>query len=443
MRKHRHILALMTALSLFGASGLSEEVHVWTSRANGRQFKGALVKVDEDLISIRRESDNVIFQVKKTDLIPKDLDWIKENAPKDAAAAAGPVEDLSNLIAGVPAAMKTPAIGVLLILDGETRGIGVSGLRKAGGTEKVEPEDKWHLGSCTKSMTATLAGTLVEEGRITWETTISEVLGKEIKMLKPYESVTVGMLLAHRSGIPGSPPDSVYAGIETGARLEDLKDRELLKQRLLYAEAALNLNPSSEPDSAYEYSNAGYIVAGAMLEQVTGKPWERLMEERIFKPLGMADTGFGNAARDDKSNPTQPWPHQKGMIPVSPGPGDDNPWVLGPAGTVHGSLKDLARYISMHATREIGPVLKKKETYEYLHTAVPQNNDYARGWIVTATAWSNGPAIAHDGSNTMNHSSIWIAPDRKAGLAAFTNSDENGVDVCRKAIELVVDKYLK
>ena len=432
---------LLTLALLIGATGFAEEIRVWTSQANGRQFKGSLVKVEGDSISIRRESDSAVFQVKKPDLIQADLDWINENARKPVSA--GPSEDLSDLVSGVPASTGTPAIGVLLVVDGETRGIGVSGVRKAGDTQSVEPGDRWHLGSCTKSMTATLAAALVEEGALTWETTVADVLGKKLKMLEDYQPVTLGMLLSHRSGIPGAVPDSVYASIEYAAQVTDLKDREIMKQRAQYAEAVLNLKPSSVPNSGYEYSNSGYVVAGAMIEQVTGRPWERLIEERIFQPLGMTGSGFGNAAHDDKSHPTQPWPHKDATTPVAPGNGDDNSWVIGPSATVHCSLKDAARYISMHAAREIGPVLKKKETYEYLHTALPQNEGYARGWIVTRTGWSQGPAISHDGSNTMNYCSIWIAPERKAAVAAFTNCEERGSETCRAAIQLVVDKYLK
>ena len=117
--------------------------------------------------------------------------------------------------------------------------------------------------------------------------------------------------------------------------------------------------------------------------------------------------------------------------------------MIGPGGTARCSLKDIARYITMHATCEVGPVLKKKETFDFLHTAVPDNNNYARGWIVARASWSQGAAISHDGSNMMNHCSIWIAPQRKAAVAAFTNSGEMGSESCRAAIQAVVDKYLK
>ncbi len=443
--KHSAPLVCCLCAMLVATVGLAEETRSWTSSKTGRQFSGSLVKVEGDSISIKRVADKVVFQVKKADLVPDDWNWIQQNMPgaAPAADATGPVEDLSDLIAGVTAATGTPAVGVLLVVDGKTAGLGVSGFRKAGDEAKVEANDKWHLGSCTKSMTATIAATFVEEGAITWETTLAEILGKEIKMHEEYGPITLGLLLANRSGITGDTPDSVYEGVQSSTAVGDLKDRELVKLRAQYVEAVLNLPPSSAPNTKYEYSNAGFVVAGAMLEQVAGKPWERLIEERIFKPLGMTDSGFGNAARDDKKDPTQPWPHNDGPKPVEPGPGDDNPWVIGPAGTVHCSLKDISRYIAMHANHEIGPVLKKAETYKFLHTAVPENNNYARGWIVGSRGWTEGPAISHNGTNTMNHCSFWIAPERKAAVAAFTNCNEKGSDVCRSAIELVVEKYLK
>lgn len=440
-QKNITLLWCTIGMLLVGLPGFSQDAHVWTSSNGGRQFTGVLVGVEGKTISIRRASDDAVFQVTKADLIPADWEWIVQSSAKPASA--GPVEDLSELIAEIPASTGTPAIGVLLVKDGKTRGLGVFGLRKAGDTTVVEIDDKWHLGSCTKSMTATLAATFVEEGILTWASTLSEILGKEVKMRKEYESVTLGMLLANRSGISGNLPDSVYDSIRITASVGDLKDRDLLKQRAQYVEAVLNFEPSSTPGSQNEYSNSGFVVAGAMLEQVSGKPWERLIEERIFSPLGMNNAGFGNAAREDKSKPRQPWPHTNPTTPFAPGGGDDNPWVIGPAGTVHCSLSDIARYIGMHAAREIGPVLKKSETYKFLHTAVPDNNDYARGWIVAATGWSNGPAISHDGSNTMNYCSFWIAPERGAAVAAFTNCGEAGSETCRAAIQLVVDMYLK
>ena len=198
--------------------------------------------------------------------------------------------------------------------------MGVAGLRKAGNPVKVELGDKWHLGSCTKSMTATLAATFVEEGIISWETTVGEALGKQLKMLKGYESATLGLLLANRGGVPGKLPDSVFDSVDQSAQLKDLSSRDMLKQRIKYAEAVWNVAPASPPGSRYEYSNSGFVVAGVMLELLAGKPWEKLIEERIFKPLGMTDSGFGSRRTVTSKLPRSPGHTKMQRLPSLRGP---------------------------------------------------------------------------------------------------------------------------
>ena len=357
-------------------------------------------------------------------------------------AADPSVRDLTPLIADLPAETGMPAVAVVLVQGGQVSGVGAAGVRRAGGSEAVTREDRWHLGSCTKSMTATLVGTLVEEGRITWDSTVAELLGSRLNMRPEYEKVTVTQLLSHRAGVPGRLPREVYEGIDYPVRVADLPERDRLAQRARFVEALLALPPSSEPGTTFEYSNGGYVIVGAMLEALTGKSWEALIQERLFNPLGMKSAGFGNAARPDRGAATQPWPHRDHRSPVSPGPGDDNSWVLGPAGTVHASAADVGRDMAFHATRPLGLVLKKAETFAYLHALQPGNAEYGRGWLLARTRWSRGPVLTHDGSNTMNHCSVWISPDGQCGVAAFTNSEENGGANCRAALARVVEATL-
>jgi CubicO group peptidase (beta-lactamase class C family) len=102
------------------------------------------------------------------------------------------------------------------------------------------------------------------------------------------------------------------------------------------------------------YSNGGYIVAGAMLEALTGQTWETLMEQELFQPLGITTAGFGapgtSAVRD------QPWGHLRSggtWTPLSPGPGADNPAAIGPAGTVHIALSDITLYRRHSVARRV------------------------------------------------------------------------------------------
>ena len=350
-----------------------------------------------------------------------------------AKPAVGEVE---SMLEEIRAENELPALGGLAIVDGEVKAVGAVGLRKFKGKEKVTADDKWHIGSCTKSMTATLAASFVEEGKLDWDSTVSEVLGGKIRMRDEYENVTLKTLVSNRSGIPSNA--SLATRIKAAA---SSGKRDIEKRRMRYAEGLLKLKPEFEPGTKYGYSNSGFVVAGVMLETISGRSWEELMQERIFKPLGMESAGFGGAATRRKED--QPWGHTSKTRPQPPGAGDDNPDVLGPAGTVHCSLADLARYVQMHLEHEVGPVLKKPESFVLLQSVADGNEDYACGWVVADRAWSNGPALWHNGSNTMNYCLIWMAPGRKFGAIAVSNvGPDSGKGPCDSVIAKFIEEYL-
>jgi CubicO group peptidase (beta-lactamase class C family) len=98
----------------------------------------------------------------------------------------------------------------------------------------------------------------------------------------------------------------------------------------------------------YLYSNAGYTVATAMAEKVSGRAWEELMQERIFEPLGLQSAGFGWPGA---AGPHQPWGHMEGdrqLEPVAPGAGSALNCLVQPAGDIHTSPADMARYLQLH-----------------------------------------------------------------------------------------------
>ena len=348
---------------------------------------------------------------------------------------SAPAEEVAAMLERIRAENKLPALGGLAIVDGEVKAIGAVGVRKFRGHEQVTADDRWHIGSCTKSMTATLAATFVEEGRLSWDSTLGGVIGRQVRMREEYEDVTLRMLVTNRSGMVGDIPNGlmIKAALGTGGR-------DIAKRRKRFAEDLLKLKPASVPGTKFAYSNAGFIVAGVMLETVSGVSWEELMRERLFAPLKMDSAGFGGAASGRKEE--QPWGHHSKTRPQPPGPGDDNPDVFGPAGTVHCSLSDLARYVKMHLEHELGPVLKKPETFEWLQTVAPGNEDYACGWVVAGRGWARGPALWHNGSNTMNYCLIWFAPKRKFAAIAVTNVDDDSHAPCDAVVGNFLGRFL-
>ena len=187
------------------------------------------------------------------------------------------------------------------------------------------------------------------------------------------------------------------------------------------------------------YSNQGYAIVGAMLEKLTGKSWEAMMTERLFEPLQMKTAGFGVPGTKDKTD--QPWGHTLKLsltLPVQ----QDNPPAIGPGGTVHCSLDDLARFVMLHLDEGKGGGLLKPETLRKLHTP-PEGGDYACGWVVLKRGWSGGNALMHSGSNTMWYLIMWLAPEKNFAVIAATNIAGPGAEKgCDEVASAMIGKWL-
>lgn len=253
------------------------------------------------------------------------------------------------------------------------------GERAAGSGIVVAAGDLWHLGSNTKSMTASLAARLVEQGAIGWDDTVAQHLSAVAPgMREAYRDVTFRHLFSHRSGLPANIPtaDLLKFG-QTSA--------DIMADRRSYAAQALAMEPKGPKEGTYEYSNAGYITAAAMIEAKLGQPWEALIRAHLFEPLKITSAGFGPPGDGDPKR--QPVRHLN-RVANAVGAVPDNPAVLGPAGRVHMSLADLARYLDAHRDRA---AILKGESWDRLHTP-PFGGDYAFGWMVRpdGSLWHNG-----------------------------------------------------
>jgi CubicO group peptidase (beta-lactamase class C family) len=344
-------------------------------------------------------------------------------------------DPVSQMLETIRVNHHLPALAAAVVVDGKIVMTNAVGFRKSGGKERVTVNDKFHLGSVTKSMTATVAAMLVEQGKISWTTTIGKAFPELKSAIHPdYLGVTLEQLLAQRSGAPGNAPADLWrqAWVATGTAAE---------QRLAFLKGILARKPEAKPGTKFIYSNQGYTIAGVMLEKATGKTWEDLLRSMLFEPLGMTTAGFGAPASVDKVD--QPWGHKKMLSsrePVPPGPGADNPLAISPAGAVHCSLGDLAKYAAFHVAGERGESkLLTAESFKKLHTAVANNDDYALGWMVLNRPWANGRALMHNGSNTMFYVVVWMAPDKNCAVMVASNV---GVDEAFAGCDEVAAKMI-
>ncbi|MEX2579048.1 MAG: serine hydrolase domain-containing protein [Verrucomicrobiales bacterium] len=355
-----------------------------------------------------------------------------------AGFAAGQVraqDDLSpDLEEHLGANPKLPSLSAVVVVDGRVAGAGAAGVRRKGDDTPVTIDDKYHIGSCTKAFTATLAAKLVEQGKISWDATIGETL----RNLKPHEgfrSATLKQLVSNTGGFPKEIPASIWKNDAWGATGDPDDQREH------FAEAMLSLEPRFQPGTKNEYSNTGFTMAGVMLERTARKSWEELIRREIFDPLAMESAGFYGPAGEARK-PDQPWGHQGNGEPVPPGRGADNPPAIAPAGAIHCSMPDLMKWVAMHLNRETGPVVEEAATYEVLHT--PVIGDYAFGWLVAERGWANGKALTHMGSNTMYTTVIWFAPARKFAVVVATNIGQDvAAQPCDELIGNLIENYLR
>lgn len=304
-------------------------------------------------------------------------------------ALAQNTDDLARSLveAGSPGA-------VVMLGEGDLTTVSVAGVRAMGSDAAIEPDDVWHLGSNTKAMTSVVVARLVEAGEIRWEDTVADHLGDRFDDIRPaFADANFVDLLSHRSGLPAN------AGMMTLLSLMGADSaRDASADRFAYARSVLSGNPAGEAGD-FLYSNSGYIVVGAMLEAATGDSWETLITREVFEPLGMDSAGFGPPGTPGEID--QPRGHRAGLFgglnAMEPGNGQsDNPPALGPAGRVHVSLDDYAKFLRMVIGGANGTDDEYLSEDSWLRLLTPIGDNYALGWGV-----QGDNTLLHAGSNTM------------------------------------------
>lgn len=333
-----------------------------------------------------------------------------------------------------------PALAAAVITADSIVAIGVAGERVAHQALAAELDDTFHIGSCTKSMTATLAAILIEEGLLSWETTLGDVYSESLPAMHlDWHNVTLQQLLTNSAGFAGDMQEAypeLWDAFSTTFRSFEPSPPE---QRRFMLEHVLQRPPSTSPGTTYTYSNIGFSVAGAMLESVTGKPFEALMRERLFEPLGMISGGFGAPGTPGSND--QPWGHKRDGTPVTPGWEADNAPMLSPAGRVHISVHDWAKYIQFHLSgwRE-GNALLSHEQFERLYTPfLGDDVAYAMGWVVSDEAGPDVRTLLHTGSNTVWYSMAWMALERDFAVVVVGNKGGTRDAIDATLWQLVVD----
>ena len=355
----------------------------------------------------------------------------------DPGAGGAPLRtELERTLEVIRAKHRVPALAAAVVRGDTVGEIAAVGVRHAGQPERVTVDDRFHLGSDTKAMTATLVALFIKEGRLRWDTPLTELLPELASEMDPaYRAVTVEMLMHHEAGLPDDRQDVAYA-----RRMASLRGSPA-EQRFEAARISLASPPAYPPGTRNVYANMSFNILGAGLERLTGESWEAQLTRRLFEPLGMTKAGFGSPSAPGEVD--QPWGHAvRGIWPqrlfwIERTP---LPPAGAPAGNACMSLGDWARFVSLHLEAARGPCrFLSCASFERLHRENPKGSGFAAGWGVSQEA--TGSVLQHAGSDGWWYALAVLDPARGEAYLAVSNAGgERGAGACQEAVAVLRSK---
>jgi CubicO group peptidase (beta-lactamase class C family) len=343
------------------------------------------------------------------------FNWFEPLSPK-AQRAKDVLDGFDAQIERALSDYQVPGMVVGIVVDGRvvySKGFGYRDLEKK---LPMTDETLCAIGSCTKAFTTFVMGNLVDEGLLGWDQPVIDVL-PQFRLWDQYATtnLTIRDLLTHRTGMPRH--EFVWYNSK-------MNKAEMLK-RIRY------LQPSFDIRERYQYNNLMYFTAGLAMEEVTGKTWEELIQERILKPLDMTSTNF--SVKDMQKSGKYAFPYversdkQKKMAfrDLS---------LIGPAGSLNSNVVDMTHWIQMQLARGVyhNQTLISPATLQELHApqiivpGAPETKEtllyaYGIGWVVLS--YRGHYFISHDGVSDGFTSVIGLLPGENIGLIVIANKN--------------------
>ncbi len=344
-----------------------------------------------------------------------------------ASRSVAPLSEraVDSIVARALETFPTPGVAIAVIQDGKVVVAKGYGVKKLGDPAPVTPFTRFGIASNTKIFTATALGLLVEEGKLEWDAPVIRYL-PQFAMYDPFvtREITVKDLLVHRSGLGLGAGDLLWWPASTYNRAE-------IMRRLRY------IKPATSFRSAYAYDNVLYLVAGEVIEAVSGMPWERFIEERILRPVGMTHStsrhGDAAAPGDVAQTHTLLDGTLKAIAPMT----SDN---TNPAGGINSGAVDMAKWVltqldsgrMANGSRPFTAATARK----LWEPVTPMPNNPPPRWLAPRASDFSFYALGLDvstyrGRKMLHHtgglpgylSSVAFIPSARAGVVVLTNDE--------------------
>ncbi|MBS0583410.1 MAG: serine hydrolase [Proteobacteria bacterium] len=368
-----------------------------------------------------------------------------------ASAFAAPPADFEARVEKLRKEIGVPGMAVAIVENGKATMAKGFGVRALGSNEPVDADTIFPTGSTGKAVTTAALAVLVDRGRIGWDDKVIDHL-PGFAMYDPWvtREITIRDLLVHRSGLGLGEGDLLMVPRGSLSRAESVR-------RLRY------LKPATSFRYGFAYDNVLYMVAGQLIEAVSGKTWERFVAEDVFKPAGMLHSTSDDEVRWKVAD--RAYPHARmdgGLRGVGRQERLDERDVLGraaaPAGGLAVSANDMARWLSIQLGRgklpdSEGRLFSAKQSEEMwtpqvfqpvdplpdsLKLAVPMFNTYALGWDVQD--YRGAKILKHGGAVLGFKTVVALLPDKQVGFAIEINSEDG--EILYGLLYELLDHYL-
>jgi CubicO group peptidase (beta-lactamase class C family) len=334
----------------------------------------------------------------------------------EASAAQRPWQAFEEYIRATMQDWQLPGLAIAIVEDDEvifSRGFGKRDLAR---DLDVTPRTLFAIGSCTKAFTTTALGMLVEEGKLDWDKPVREYL-PTFKLHDPVatEQMTARDLVVHRSGLPRH--DLMWYNSH--------RTRQELFDRLRY------LEPSKGFREVWQYQNLMYMVAGYLLEQISGQSWEDFIRERIFTPLEMTGSNFSVHASQQSDDFAMPYHKVKDEVEETDFFSDFE--AIAPAGAINSNVEEMSKWmlLQLHRGKYRDRQIISEAQIAQLHTpqmmvleqprkyAELSYVSYAHGWMVTS--YRGHLMVQHSGGIDGFSALTTLLPDDNIGIVVLTN----------------------
>ena len=366
-------------------------------------------------------------------------------------ASAAPPKDLDAFVARSMKTFGPPGMTVAIVENGKpvvTKGYGI---RSIATNAKVDEHTAFPIGSETKAFTAAALAILVDEGKLKWTDRVMDKL-PGFQMYDPYatEHMTVLDLLTHRSGLGLGEGDLLIVPSTSRSRADIVHALRYLK-------------PVAGFREKFAYDNILYIVAGALVEAVSGETWEHFIENHVFKPIGMTDSkiaydiharnGIALHARTD--GPIRGVGPQRILVHGLEG------GASAPAGAINASAVDMVKWMQVQLAHGKIPnggrlfseaqakemwkpiVIVSPDSFGSAASAVmealsPKFQDYGLGWFIEN--YHGHTIVEHTGAVLGAVAALYLIPEKNVGIAVMINSEDGAA---RRAVAFhLMDYYL-